>query len=387
MEMTLYYVTNRNHLGEDRFKPEGYGIHPSADGIENLRFGEVTVDAEAEKIKKYFNSKTGSGNGDGVMLANYLTARAKENPSIAAYPESIPDTRLTESKQTGTKLGSHEMRNKVLETMRKGHDVLIYVHGFNVSWWDAVGSAFALQAMLNRRGIQGEGKGDVLVILYTWPSDGSALPFVAYRSDRTEAIGSGFALGRGILKLRDFLADATRTTVKPGEEGKIRKELCNQNLNLLCHSMGNYVLQNAIQRMIERSEGNRLAKIFDHVFMCSPDVDDDVLESGKPLGKLHEICRNVNVYFNRGDLALRGSDYTKGNPDRLGTNGAANPLPVHQKIYQIDCSGDIVQGVLEHNYYLKGRINGDIRMSLDNSPQDGRSSRNPGRFPNTYLMK
>jgi len=386
MKMTLYYGTNRNHLGEDRFNPEGYGIHSSADGIENLRFGKVTVDAGVESLDQWFDMETGSGKGNGVELGDHLTERAEDHAKIVAYKEVIPEKERTESKQEGTKLGSQEMFKEIQQTMRQGRDVLLYVHGFNVSWHAAVGSALALQAMLNRPGIGAQAKRDVLVILYTWPSDGSALPFVAYRSDRTEAIGSGFALGRGILKLRDFLADATRTTVKRGEEVKIRKELCNQNLNLLCHSMGNYVLQNAIQRLIERSEGNRLPRIFDHVFMCSPDVDDDVLESGKPLGKLHEICRNVNVYFNRGDLALRGSDYTKGNPDRLGTNGAANPLQVHQKVFQIDCS-DIVQGLMEHSYYLKGRINGDIRMSLDNSPQDGRSSRNPGRFSNTYLMK
>ena len=113
-----------------------------------------------------------------------------------------------------------------------------------------------------------------------------------------------------------------------------------------------------------------------------------VLEKGQPLGSLHEVCRNVNIYFNNGDFALHGSDYTKRNPDRLGTNGSANPVQLHQKIYQIDCSGEIVQSLIEHSYYLKGQINNDIRMSLDNVPQDdSKRSRKTGRFPNTYLMK
>lgn len=242
--------------------------------------------------------------------------------------------------------------------------------------------------MLNRSEIRPKKKGDVLVVLFTWPSDGSALPFVAYRSDRTEAVGSGYALGRGMLKLRDFLAEVTRPSPQIQAHAGTLPNPCNQHINLLCHSMGNYVMQHALQRMIERSAGSRLPRIFDQVFLCAPDVDDDVLEPGKPLGRLHEVCRMVNVYFNRGDFALHGSDYTKGNPDRLGTNGAGNPLQVHQKIFQIDCSGDIVQGMLEHGYYLKGRINADIRKSIDNVPQDdpGRS-RKPGRFPNTRLMK
>lgn len=386
--LKLYYVTNRNHEGDQPNNPKGYGIYPSKDGIENLRLGKVTLNVGQELLDKWFKKKTGSGPGDGVELSQDLAKLAKKNARIAAFRENNPHKQVTKGKQRKTKLGSHELRDEVQKAMREKRDVLLYVHGFNVSWWDAVGSALALQEMLNRPELSPEGKNDLLVILFTWPSDGSAIPLVSYGSDRTDAIGSGFALGRAFIKLRDFLAEATRTAIEKGKEEGIRQQLCNQNFNLLCHSMGNYVLQNAIQRLIERTEGSRLPRIFDHVFMCSPDVDDDVLEAGQPLGRVHEVCRNVNVYFNRGDLALRGSDYTKGNPDRLGTNGVARPSQLHQKIFQIDCSGDLVQGVLEHSYYLKGRINSDLRMSLDNGPQDdGRPSREPGSFPNTFIMK
>ncbi len=388
MEMKLYFFTNRNHEGNQSNKPTGYGPDPSKDGIENLRLGKMTCAVAKEVLDKWFKENTGSGPGDGEGLSKDLAKKAKKNAKIVTFGESNPHQKVTKGKQKKPKLGSHELRDEVQKAMRAKRDVLLYVHGFNVSWWEAVWSALALQAMLNRPGLSGKDKKDVLVILYTWPSDGAAIPLVSYGSDRTDAIGSGFALGRGFIKLRDFLAEATRTAVDKGDEAGIRQQLCSQQFNLLCHSMGNYVLQNAIQRLVERTEGGRLARIFDHVFLCSPDVDDDVLETGQPLGRLHEVCRNVNVYFNRGDLALRGSDYTKGNPDRLGTNGVAHPSQLHQKIYQIDCSGDIVQGVLEHSYYLKGRINHDIRMSLDNVSQDeGRASREPGSFPNTFVMK
>lgn len=389
MKLKLYYATNRGHQGNNQFNPVGYGIDPSKSGIENLRLGKVTLDVGKDLLSQCFKEETSSGNGDGVKLSEKLAKLAKKHASIVAFRESNPDKKSTKSTEDKKKLGSHEMRDEVLETMRKGHDVLFYVHGFNVSWWDAVGAAFALQEMLNRPLPVAKENKNVLVILYTWPSDGSAVPFVAYGSDRTDAIGSGFALGRAFLKLRDFLTEATKTSIKKGNEEKEQPEQCNQNFNLLCHSMGNYVLQNALQRIIERTEGRRLPRIFDHVFLCSPDVDDDVLEAGQPLGRLHELCRNVNVYFNRGDLALRVSDYTKGNPDRLGTNGVANPNQVHKKIYQMDCSGDLVQGVLEHGYYLKGSINADIRMSLDNIPQEkpSRFRESLDRYPNTFRMK
>jgi esterase/lipase superfamily enzyme len=387
MKLKLYYVTNRNHLGKNQFAPDGYGIHPSSSGIENLRLGKVTVDTGKESLDKWLDSKTGAGKGDGVALSEFFMKHAKKHAKIVAYQEKIPDPGRAEATQEGKRLGSEEMFAEIQKTLRQGRDVLIYVHGFNVSWWDAVGSALALKAMLNHQKSSAQKNKDVLVVLFTWPSDGSALPFAAYRSDRTEAIGSGFALGRGFLKLRDFLTEATRPPTEQEEKDGKKWEPCLQNINVLCHSMGNYVLQHALQRIIEQSTTRRLPRIFDNVFLCSPDVDDNVLETDQPLNRLPEICRNISVYYNRGDLALRGSDITKGNPDRLGTNGTTDPSHLHPKVSQIDCS-DIVDGLMEHSYYLKGRINTDIRMSLDNVAQEDeeRARQQSVRFPNLYTM-
>ncbi len=213
---------------------------------------------------------------------------------------------------------------------------------------------------------EGDPEQAVQVVLFTWPSDGMALPFVSYKSDRSEASGSGNAVGRGILKVRDFLAALRRDD----------EQLCKQDLHLLCPSMGNYLLQNAVTRCDAFTPGNALPCLFEHVFLCSPDVDDNVLEEGQPLGRVHELARSVSVYYNRGDAALVISDFTKGNPDRLGSNGPARPTLVHNKVNQIDCSG-IVKGLVEHSYYLVGNVNADIRMSIDGMPQeDPRRHRN-----------
>ena len=176
--------------------------------------------------------------------------------------------------------------------MKASQDVLIFIHGYNVAWEEAVGSALALQEMLNFDAVGGQKR--IVVVLFTWPSDGRALPFVSYKSDRTEAGGSGGAVGRGFLRLRDFLIRLRRNDSR----------LCNQELHILCHSMGNYVLQKAIKKLAQHSNGQAIPRIFDHVLMCAPDVNDDVLEKGNALARLHEITRNVTVYFNTGDLAL-----------------------------------------------------------------------------------
>jgi len=363
--LTLYYATNRKHEGKNRWRPDGYGSKFSDDGSENLRLGKLNLQADEKKIARFLSAPAGKGVGEGDELGDYLASLAA-NAKIQAYQEKIlPE--YSEAGQPDARLGSAALFSDLNETMHKQTDVLVYVHGFNVSWASAVGSALALQEMLNHSPSRNT-KQNVVVVLFTWPSDGMALPFVSYKSDRTDARASGYAVGRGFLKLRDYLA-RLRDRSKGGEK------LCDQDLHLLCHSMGNYVLQNALERMNDFTPGTALPRIFEHIFLCAPDVDDNVLESGEPMGSLHELTRSVSTYFNRGDAALSVSDYTKGNPDRLGTAGASRPALLHNKVHQIDCS-PIVQGLVEHGYYLVGAVNADIRQSIDGlAPDDAQRKR------------
>jgi esterase/lipase superfamily enzyme len=355
MQLGLYFATNRAHEGRDRWHPVRYGRAFSGDGMENLRFGWLTVEVADAEVARCLRRDTGFGAGDGNALAALL-AKAAKRARIEAYPESL-DPKRADAGQPRAKLGSKAMFADVQRDMLARSDVLAYVHGFNVSWEDAVGAALALQVMFDRDGV-GDPKQRTTVVLFSWPSDGLALPFVSYKSDRSEAKGSGYAFARGLLKLRDHLA---RLADRAGGVA------CPQDLHLLCHSMGNYVLQNALERLREFTPGTALPRLFDHVFLCAPDVDADVFEPGQPMHDLHQLARAVSVYHNTGDVALHVSDYTKGNPDRLGSHGAARAAALPDKVEQIDCSG-LVKGLVEHSYYLDGRVNDDILRSIDGVP-------------------
>ncbi|MFA6979345.1 MAG: alpha/beta hydrolase [Ignavibacteriaceae bacterium] len=380
-EYTLYYATNRNHIGADRWKPKSYGTDFSEDGRENLRFGRVTIRADDKEIKKYLEfpmDELGFGNGE--KLSSYLADQLKKTGRIAAYKEDLiadePD-----AYQTNGVFGSNQFFNDLKNEMMKSTDTLIYIHGYNVDWNDAVGSALALQVMLNRV-TTGDTAQKVLVVLFTWPSDGSLFPYRAYYSDRKDVEDSGYAVGRALLKLRDFLTGLMER-VRTNQE-----EFCQQELHLLCHSMGNYVLQNAVRKIKKNVLTRALPKLFDHVFLCAADVDDNVLEAGQPLERLNELCRSVSVYYNRDDKALMLSDVTKGNPERLGANGAAHPHLLHNKICQIDCT-DVVTGIAQHSYYLNGSINNDIKQSIEGFTQDDtrRQRVTTGELPNVWKMK
>ena len=243
--LKLYFATNRRHEGKNRWRPTGYGRHFSQDGIENLRFGVVRVTAAMKDIDAYRNkSMAPNGAGDGEALASYLAEQSKNTSTVRAYREQLSEG-IAESAQEDVVLGSRAMLADLQEAMTKASDVLVYVHGFNVDWHQAVGSALALQLMMQEKAnLSGTGEEkDVVVVLFTWPSDGLMLPWVSYKSDRAEARGSGASFGRALLKTRDYLM-ALHDRARDSNE-----ELCDQHIHLLCHSMGNYLLQEVIDRL------------------------------------------------------------------------------------------------------------------------------------------
>ncbi|MCK4868946.1 MAG: alpha/beta hydrolase, partial [Alphaproteobacteria bacterium] len=179
----------------------------------------------------------------------------------------------------------------------------------------------------------------------------------AYASDRQDAAASGAAVARAFLRLSDFLKGAT-----PDEE-------CGQKLHLVTHSMGNFVLRNALQE-VRRHFAGRPPRIFGEIFMMAADEDDDAFEHDHKLAVLPRTAARVNLYFNRGDLALQTSNKTKGNPDRLGTDGPRLPQSVPAKVSQVDVT-PVVSGLVEHSYYLDSdRVVMDMRRVLKGDPSD-----------------
>lgn len=353
----LYFATNRNYEGSDQWNPTSYGKNFSSDGHENLRFGELDLEYEQAKAAAHIQHKFKDGRvGDGEKLGVYL-GKCAEKASIRAYEDltSSASAPIEFEKNSSTRF----FRN-LKEHMMQQADVVIYIHGYNVEWEEAVGSALALQMMLNSK--KKKGDKDVMVVLFTWPSNGSAMPYSAYKSDRVDARDSGKSVGRGFLKLRDFLA-------KLHKDAKSEQEkLCYGKIHLLCHSMGNYVLENAMTSKVLGYVGaSRLPRIFDHIFMCAPDVTDDVFENG--LSRLHEMANHITIYYNNGDVGMNLSKYTKHFDDRLGHTGNARPALIHNKVHQVDCSS-IVKGFVEHSYYQWATVNEDIRMSISGLPFD-----------------
>ena len=303
----VFFGTNRKPDRKQR--PRNFGGQFSDLGLANLRFGAADV---------------APGPGGAVDLD--------------VYPEVTPNTRV-----------KPDFLGDVQRRMRsEGADVLVFIHGFNVDFFEALRSA----ALMKERYSEVTGR-PFEVVVFSWPSNGKTLH---YRSDRKDAEASGYAFTRGLEFLFRFLGRMSA------------QDACDQRLHLICHSMGNYALRWALQAMKE--ERRALPRVFDEIILAAADEDDDAFEHDFKLGDLPALGQRITVLFNRNDRALGVSDVTKGNMDRLGASGARRPHMVHNKITLVDCT-PVARGLVEHSYYLRSQeVVDDICDVLKSTPSD-----------------
>jgi esterase/lipase superfamily enzyme len=311
MQNRLFFATNRK---PPTGRGKQFGIDFNPNHPHDLRFGEIRLNVSEQ-----------DGDRKGLRLAKVLSKAVQDGKHrLTLYPERL-----------GRKphlLGSQTLFKKLKRLMDGGRQTLVFIHGFNVSFAEAIGSALALQIKLNAEGLALD------VVTFTWPSDGKNTPPRAYWNDRDDAIASGLAFSRGFQMLHEFFT------------GLSRQEHCGQAVNLL----------------------------------VAADVDDTALESERKLQRLPEICRRVNVYYNRGDLALGLANWIKGQPDRLGESGPKHPLAVPSGVVNVDCS-EVVHGIREHSYHL-GPALPDIAQVLRGTREDQIPKRTYLPSANAYLL-
>ncbi|HAB17969.1 MAG TPA: alpha/beta hydrolase [Verrucomicrobiota bacterium] len=326
--MRIYFATNRDPDNIEH--PTDFGSRFSVNGLTDLRFGWAEV--------------------TGAKLDQYALTVAAENLEVSVDQARTGDL-------SGQVLGSQAVFDEVRREMTEGEqDCLISIHGFNYTFREALQRTAQMKKFYANR--------PMVYFLFTWPSDGSMLPFKAYASDRDDARASGVALGRGLQKLAHYL------------RGTRPEDYCGQAVHLAAHSMGNYALRWALQG-IRAGGATNLRRLLDQVLLFAADEDDDAFELDFKLLPLPDMARRVTVYHNPGDKALVTSDLTKGNPDRLGAGGPRNARALPDKVSVVNCESvtrfrDDPTG---HQYYrLNNVVRGDVLAVLKGTdPQDIRN--------------
>lgn len=166
--------------------------------------------------------------------------------------------------------------------MPKSRRVLVFVHGFNNRYEDAV-YRFAQ--------IVHDSHADVAPVVFTWPSRASIFD---YNYDKESTNYS-----------RDALEELlTRTAANPAVG----------DITIMAHSMGTWLTVEALRQMAIRN--GQVAGKINNVILASPDLDVDVF--GRQFASLGKDRPHFTIFVSQDDRALALSRRISGNIDRLG---------------------------------------------------------------------
>lgn len=164
----------------------------------------------------------------------------------------------------------------------KSRRVLVFVHGFNNRYEDAV-YRFAQ--------IVHDSQTDAAPVIFTWPSRASIFDY-SYDKESTNYS-------------RDALEELLRGVVDTPEVGEV---------TIMAHSMGTWLAVETLRQMAIRD--GRVPKKIQQVILASPDLDVDVF--GQQLRALGKDRPQFTLFVSRDDRALTLSRRISGNVDRLG---------------------------------------------------------------------
>lgn len=227
----------------------------------------------------------------------------------------------------------------------KQKHVTLFIHGYNTNWEDAVRTYEKINANLFE-GQEGLG----LCILFSWPSDGV---YLGYFPDRLDARHSAPDLSHVLNEFYDWLLVMQKMAVKDPKKG------CRAKTSVIAHSMGNYLLQKAIQYSWTHMNQPLLVALINQLLMVAADVDNDLFKSGEGTDKsdgdaIANLTYRVTALYTGRDTVLGMSAGLKHfGKRRLGRSGLDPSVPKPDNVWEIDCSTLIPPDALNmHSAYF-----------------------------------
>ncbi|WP_019196062.1 alpha/beta hydrolase [Afipia birgiae] len=207
------------------------------------------------------------------------------------WPRSVPGDPRREFVTSAAKyIDKNEFTSEIASATKGGRrKVMVFVHGFNNRFDESV---FRFAQIVH------DSKSQAIPVLFTWPSRGE-IALRAYMYDRESANYSRDAL-------EQLLTSLTR-------------EPSISEINIVAHSMGNWITLEAMRGMSIREAGSPdrgdFAKM-KNVLLVAPDVDVDVFRS--QIARMGTYRPHIALFVSRDDKALDLSKLIWGGVSRLG---------------------------------------------------------------------
>ena len=212
-----------------------------------------------------------------------------------------------------------------------GHDVLIYVHGFNQTF-----AAAALDAIRLSDGIKFGGA----TMVFSWPSRAKLFD---YGYDRESAMWS-----------RDALQQVLDGLIASPGVGRI---------HIVAHSIGTMLAMEAL-RQLYASHGDAVAARIGAVVFAAPDIDMDVFASS--VVRIGPLARKITLFTAANDRALALSGWMAGGITRVG---AAHKAQLAKSGLRVIDASEQGWGIINHDLFLSNdRIRQVIRAAIDDRP-------------------
>ncbi|HEX6833810.1 MAG TPA: alpha/beta hydrolase [Rudaea sp.] len=210
----------------------------------------------------------------------------------------------------------------------KQKHICLFVHGYNTTWQDALQDYLQVKNGL----IEGADLGQA--VLYSWPSKGSV---AGYLPDREIARDSASDIAQLFVDLNDFLVKKQRVAAATNDPDK----LCRAKISVIAHSMGNYVMQEALVAASKRLNDPQLISLINQFVMVAADVDNDLFQRDKPVDSdgslMANLCYRIAALYTGLDSVLGVSAGLKHfGTRRLGRSGLADPLNVWDNVFEFD---------------------------------------------------
>jgi len=342
----MFLITNRN-VHEKKTGPDALGSKPNPMGPNELRLAEANKEGGKWRVS---------------ILPDTCTPTMLKSAGIKRQTDAQGNQQpVYASRYVAYKL---LLQLRALQKKRQGSPpaLAFFVHGYNND----------VEAVLDRAQTFEDLYG-VEVVAFSWPADGGGFRgTMSYLSDKRDALSSVGALDRAIIKLDDYLKEMneerrdrieTSATAEHGDDaeewdGHFTREMireCPFTINLILHSMGNYVFKNYMSS--STYSGNRL--VFDNVIMAAADANNP----GHPEWVDRIQCRKrVYITINENDMALRASRMKAGEEQKARLGHWPYYLDSRRAVY-VNFTG--ARGVGDSHAYFEGKPvekNPDVRQ-------------------------
>jgi esterase/lipase superfamily enzyme len=312
-------------------------VGPSAPGASQVDLLVATTRAPVlEPPGVMFGGSRGRGLDFADIVVSIPPAGARQ-PGDVTLPSSLPanperDFAILRADRMDLAQAKANFDARIKRT--PGRRVLIFVHGFNTRFEEAV-YRFAQ--------IVYDARVDVAPVLFTWPSGGNVTDYVY---DRDSAVYS-----------RDAFEVVLQALVKDPNVDSI---------SILAHSMGNYLAIESLRQMSIRDRG--LSPKIRDVMLASPDIDVDVFR--RQIAEIDAGPRpaQFTLFIARDDRALGLSSFLARDSTRLGSLDP-NKEPYRSILEQgrvqvVDLTGTASNDFTNHGRFASGEVVGAIGERL-----------------------